>query len=696
VALRPHRGNRFFVSAAEGFLFLSGLVVGIVYGAIARTDGLRAVAGKLLRRSWTLYTLAIWLTFGTALVGTLLGDPSATPFRQNPAEFIIEIVTLQRTFYLVDVLLLYLFAMIVSIGAFALLLRGRWQAVLIVSWALWGLSQYAPAATQIPWPIIDNPVFHFASWQILFFTALVLGYQRQHLAAWFAAHWPRSPLRGQAVWPLGLIFGALVWLSATNAAIFDRFAPGGDAAAVLDSWFLKSQLPFPRLVATALVFGFFWALVSRLWVPLRTTVGPLLLVLGQGALYAYAAHIFLAAIVRAATITIWGESTTGGFPALGAGANTVLQIGTLALLWALTRARFLEDSFAPLGRPPFLRLSVGAGWLRWRPTEALLLTILVGAIATLAFVPNGVATGAARTTTPVIRNEAPSASTVTVPRSIAGRVGAPTGSTAPASAGVPAATPVAAQGDGQLRDGEFFSPILGRTMGYGIYLPPGYDSGTTRYPVLYMLHGRAGHYGEWVVYGLLETAERLIKAKTIPPMIIVLPQGDQSYWSNNLTGERWGDYVVQDVIAHIDATYRTIDRREGRAIGGLSMGGFGALSLGFTHPQLFAAIGAHSPTLRVLDEAPDFLRDAELYAQIDPIELAASLNPATTPKLWIDVGTDDDWLFRTSLLREQLRQRGLRPEYLETTGGHEADYWRQNSGRYLRFYAGALAAPEVP
>jgi enterochelin esterase-like enzyme len=210
-----------------------------------------------------------------------------------------------------------------------------------------------------------------------------------------------------------------------------------------------------------------------------------------------------------------------------------------------------------------------------------------------------------------------------------------------------------------------------------------------------MLHGRAGQYGEWVVYGLPETAERLIRSGFIPPMIIVLPQGDQSYWVNHVNGERWGDYLVSDVVPHIDATYRTIARREGRAFGGLSMGGFGALSLGFTNPQLFAAIGAHSPTLRVFDESPDFLRDAEFYAAVDPIELIASLDPAATPKLWVDVGTLDDWLERTALLREGLRRQGLRPEYLESTGGHEADYWRQNSGRYLRFYAGALAAPET-
>jgi enterochelin esterase-like enzyme len=111
-------------------------------------------------------------------------------------------------------------------------------------------------------------------------------------------------------------------------------------------------------------------------------------------------------------------------------------------------------------------------------------------------------------------------------------------------------------------------------MPYGIYLPPGYDGAQARYPVLYMLHGIGGHYSEWVAYGLAETAERLIEAGQIGPLIIVFPQGDESYFVNHARGdgEPWGDYTAIDLVAHIDATYRTIPAREGRATVALKPG----------------------------------------------------------------------------------------------------------------------------
>jgi S-formylglutathione hydrolase FrmB len=208
-----------------------------------------------------------------------------------------------------------------------------------------------------------------------------------------------------------------------------------------------------------------------------------------------------------------------------------------------------------------------------------------------------------------------------------------------------------------------------------------------------MLHGIGGHYTEWVAYGLAETAERLIQAGQIGPLIIVFPQGDVSYFVNHTRGddELWGDYTAIDLVAHIDSTYRTIPTRDGRAIGGLSMGGFGALSLAFTHPDIYGVVGAHSPSLRTQGEAPYDLGAPPDYALIDPTELASKLNPATAPKIWIDLGVEDEWASRTSALKDELRVVGIHPDYSETDGGHDADYWRANAERYLRFYTGALA-----
>jgi enterochelin esterase-like enzyme len=698
-------GNRFFVSAAEAFVFLSGVLVGIVYGGVAVAQGVRPAVGKLLQRAWVLYAVAVWLTLGFALAAVVLGDPIGAPFAQAPARFIFEVVTLQRTFYLVDVLLVYLFAMLAATGALALLVRGRWRAVALLSGGLWAAFQVWPAARQLPWPIADNPVFPFAAWQLPFFAGLLLGYHRHWLAEHLVARLPASPLRDGYLLPLGAAFAALVWLHATDAAAFDRLAPGGDAAAVLEAWFLKSHLPPPRLLACAVVFAFAWALVTRCWRPVRAASGPLLLALGQGALYAYAAHLFVAALARFVVVELVDPGLYSGFPPLHPGANAALQVAAVAVLWALTRARFLQGIVAPLGRPPFApaRQRLGA-WSLPRPAEPLLAILLVALVTMVTLLPQSASARAAgQRATPSAA--APPVSTITAPRSVAG---AAAGSGAAVGAAVPpaattnvrpsAATAAVTPAGGYLRDASFESAALGRTLAYGIYLPPGYDGGATRYPTLYMLHGLGSHYSEWVVYGLAETADRLIQGGRLAPLIIVFPQGDYSYFVNHAgtSNDRWGDATAFDLTAHIDATYRTIPAREGRAIGGLSMGGFGALSLAFAHPYHFGVVGAHSPSLRTQGEAPDYLGSPAEYARIDPMALAYQLDPGTAPRIWIDVGTTDSWAVRTTSLKDLLRARGILPEYRETNGGHGGEYWRMNTPSYLRFYTGALTPAREP
>ena len=110
-------------------------------------------------------------------------------------------------------------------------------------------------------------------------------------------------------------------------------------------------------------------------------------------------------------------------------------------------------------------------------------------------------------------------------------------------------------------------------MPYFIYLPSGYDSSpTTRYPVLYMLHGAGGSNTEWEGYGLFGTADELIGSGAIAPLIIVLPQGDQSFWMDHaVDGQLWGAYVARDVVEEIDTHFRMLaDRRAVRCLRGRS------------------------------------------------------------------------------------------------------------------------------
>ena len=204
-------------------------------------------------------------------------------------------------------------------------------------------------------------------------------------------------------------------------------------------------------------------------------------------------------------------------------------------------------------------------------------------------------------------------------------------------------------------DTKFHSAALNEERKILIYLPPGYDQQTQRrYPVLYMLHGFGGFGNpipEWEQWGLKDRAQEMMNKGTLKPVIIVQPDGFEpdgqpSLFFNHapeLDGKRYGDYIWQDVVNFTDTTYRTIRNRTSRAIGGFSFGGQGALSLGLLHPEVFAIVGAHSPSFRGADNSIKVIGgDWNWFNQYDPIWLVQHTDMAKELTLWIDVGTDDD------------------------------------------------------
>lgn len=745
-------GNRFFVSAAEVFVFISGLMVGLIYTERARRDGFGPAATKLLTRAWTLYALAVWLALTTAFAAALFDLPRGVILGDNPARFIFEVLTLQRTFYLVDVMLFYAFAMLVAPLALGILLRGGWWFVGLCSVALWGAYQVWPTALQLPWIIADNPVFNFAAWQILFFGGMLLGFWRGIREQATANTRPRLPrFFGELTLPVFTVtLGVLIYVHLTNGITFAPYIAEGDTGAWLDRWFDKSALPFPRLLACVIVFGFLWSLVSRCWRPVRRGLGWFLLPLGQGALYAYAAHLFVIIVLQIVIVRIVGQGRESGYSTLSMGYDTLIQLVGVLAVWWLTRTRLLQQIVAPLGAAPFKTFRLPRlHWRLLRPSDSLAAVLVVIFLCLPFLFPLGIGGGMtlrSRPTTTSNPSAAPGrgqanglpagnkgnaapASTVTAPRSVAGSARGSSGytgrndqpGTSPAPAGtagadipnvqsgaapLPLPTTVAAAASntqavasgGYLKDGAFFSQALGRTMPYGIYLPPTYDSDANRhYPVVYMLHGAGGHYSEWVAYGLPETAEDLIWDGQIQPLIIVMPQGDHSYFVNHVgtDGERWGDYIAYDLIAHIDATYRTLPQPSSRAIGGLSMGGFGALQLAFTHPDIFGAVGAHSPALRTVDQLSDILDPTDAPEDFDPIELAKVIDPTYAPRIWVDAGAEDEWADRVLLLRQTLDERAIQHEISLLPGEHTANYWTARAGDYIRFYARSIVGDNL-
>ncbi|HEU5316835.1 MAG TPA: alpha/beta hydrolase-fold protein [Chloroflexota bacterium] len=251
---------------------------------------------------------------------------------------------------------------------------------------------------------------------------------------------------------------------------------------------------------------------------------------------------------------------------------------------------------------------------------------------------------------------------------------------------------------GEWRMVSFFSRALGRESTYMAWLPPGYASSNVSYPTLYLLHGvgdgeTAFGVEEWLGYSLTEDLDRMLALGLIEPMIVVLPYGEQSYWMNHANGPKWGDFVAVDLVKHVDATFRTQATRERRAIGGLSMGGHGAVQLAYNHPDTFAIAGAHSPTIRPFETSPEFFGDQAHFAKYDPVSLAKA-GAAGRVLTWIDVGADDQWKDGAEKLAAALKSRGAPFELRVLEGDHDGWYWKYYLPEYLHFYSQALHATQ--
>jgi S-formylglutathione hydrolase FrmB len=257
------------------------------------------------------------------------------------------------------------------------------------------------------------------------------------------------------------------------------------------------------------------------------------------------------------------------------------------------------------------------------------------------------------------------------------------------------ATPSAA-GEATSVTWSFFSSELQREMPVTAFLPPGYDGSDQRYPVVYMLHGLSGTNEEWLWYGLPQTAAAMMQAGELAPFIIVLPQGDDSYWVDHDDGARWSEYLSHEVVAQVDARFRTLTGPGDRGIGGLSMGADGALQNALTHPDVFQVVVASSPVLRSYDSAPGFYGDVAFFQAHSPPSLIES-NPdvARGLTLSIDVGDNDQWLPNAEALADLMASLQVPADWHIWPGAHDGVYWSTHVPDYLRFFADAFSRAAI-
>ena len=256
---------------------------------------------------------------------------------------------------------------------------------------------------------------------------------------------------------------------------------------------------------------------------------------------------------------------------------------------------------------------------------------------------------------------------------------------------------------------QFQSKLVGANLPYDVILPPDYEmSPTTRYPVLYLLHGLTGHYTNWTAKtNLADYAARY-------RLIIVTPEGNNSWYTDSATvpTDKYEGYILQELIPDVQQRYRTIEDRSGRAIAGLSMGGYGAIKFGLKSPGtfIFAASMSGAVAATTWNETnikdPGALRDS-VIAVFGPVgsetrkandisqllrDLPADKIPAL-PYLYLDCGTEDGLIDHNQQLAALLRERKIPHEYRELPGVHNWVLWDVQVQEVLRLAARKLRMP---
>lgn len=255
----------------------------------------------------------------------------------------------------------------------------------------------------------------------------------------------------------------------------------------------------------------------------------------------------------------------------------------------------------------------------------------------------------------------------------------------------------------------FESKSLGASVTYVAYLPADYETSKKAYPVIYALHGMFENSAFLERRSVLTQFEELRKAGAAPEAIIVTVDGGNNLFLNSPRG-KYQDMVAKDLVAHIDSTYRTLKTRAGRALLGISMGGYGALNIAFAQPGVFGAVATHSAML--LSQIPTAeagarggqMRaftgvfgdpiDAVAWKAQDPLELAKTADVKDLPALYLDCGSEDRYGLAAGnrTLHETLEARKVPHTFGLYPGDHGYEYVHTVFPKSLAFLKEKLAS----
>lgn len=244
------------------------------------------------------------------------------------------------------------------------------------------------------------------------------------------------------------------------------------------------------------------------------------------------------------------------------------------------------------------------------------------------------------------------------------------------------------------------SRLMAREMPYRVILPTKYDARGEegrRFPVLYLLHGLTGHFDNWTSLSSVE------KHAADLNLIIVTPEGGNGWYTDALSkqNENYESYIIKELIPEIDRKYRTLDRRDQRAIAGLSMGGYGAVKFGLKYPEMFkiagsfsGALGAASITEKQFPGAIGKTIDSifgpaegEIRKANDPFDIIRRSTPekiGSFPFLYVDCGTEDFLLQNNRDFAALLLEKRIPHEYRQLPGAHNWTYWDKQIREFVQ------------
>jgi enterochelin esterase-like enzyme len=229
------------------------------------------------------------------------------------------------------------------------------------------------------------------------------------------------------------------------------------------------------------------------------------------------------------------------------------------------------------------------------------------------------------------------------------------------------------------------SPALGLKRRMTVYTPAGYETGGKRYPVLYLLHGMGGDEEAWISLGrTAQILDNLIAQGKAKPMIVVMPNGNASQEAAPGESSRGmvpptmqlpktmeGSYeqAFPEIVKFIDKNYRTVKSKSGRAIAGLSMGGFHSLHISKQYPDMFNYVGLFSAAIMPNKEA-----SSPIYENMEgKLKVQFDKNPAL---YWIAIGKTDFLYKANEEYRKLLDKKGYKYTYYESDEGHIWRNWR--------------------